>query len=426
MEREYITDTSYIGLRLMGARGHTAVDTWDSLDTFVRNELGDSEANLLAEPENLGGGSYSWFSTWEGQCSLAKDLGSDAYAQVCNKASAGLNKLKSLAERSKDSKDRQVRLMGEILWAAITIPEERLEHSLYSVNGNPVFVNWGARIDRPEYDGAGPLVIATLEKTKEVPVKNDNSGVLASALLWVLFIVICGVIHVKLVDGCGVFGMYNIQPFGYCEIEVVSNEVLEQESLETMRLQNEFLLLQQQALDNEHCALVNEGGASNVPLPPNNQQTDDSFVPKAGKQFVASHVYLNGLIENANAGECSGVEVFAVWDDPVDIDLLLYPVEGESEVNIDLVVDPYNTKTEHAVMDVSNDGSSTNGPYMERICIAEEFEFDRYLASVYNNSTSAVQSVKLLSRGGDLIDQLEIEVAPNSEYDPGLNITLID
>ncbi len=428
MERQYITDTSYSGLRLMGARGYTAVDTWENLDTFIRNELGDKDANLLAEPENLGGGSYSWFSAWDGQANLAKDLGPQAYEKVCHKAASSLAKLKDLAERSKDASDRQVRLFGEILWAAITIPEERLEHSLYCVDGNPVFVNWGARIDRPEYDGAGPLVVSTKTVAKPIEPKKDYLYQVINALLWLVFIAVCGFIHVKLIDGCGMFGAYNLGPLGHCELVVEASESLESESMETMRLQNEFLALQNRALDNEYCDIA--GAQNSVSNSPSNNSTsnqdDDTFVPKAGKQLVADHLLLNSLLDEAKAATCSGVEVFAIWNDAVDIDLVLYPITPTDEINPDLLVDPYNTKTEYAVMDVSNDGSTAQESHMERICISEDAEFDKYLASVYNNGDKAVQGVKLLSRGGDLIDQLEIDVAANSEYELGLNITLQD
>ena len=149
--RTHVVESDYAGLRLLGTRLGVAVDHWTALDAFLRRELGAGTASLLAEPEALGNGRYDWYASIDGPVVAFRSLSAADQRRLLASAEAKLEPLRNLAnEAISDGRSRERRDFGEMLRSALTVPAERLEKSLYQVGDEPVLVNWGARLDRPD------------------------------------------------------------------------------------------------------------------------------------------------------------------------------------------------------------------------------------------------------------------------------------
>lgn len=434
--RQYITETDFSGLRLMGAKGRPAIDCWEELSFYVQQNAG-APASLLAEPEALGDGRYTWFTALTGDVVPFSGLSNVDQSVLLQRASEQLSNISILANTAKNHNDRQIKLIGDMLLAAITVSPDRLESSLYSVGGWPVLVNWGARIDSPEHQNDGPLVISTITIPQEEPRKL-NLALFAGGLLWVLFTLVCTAIFYHLIDGCGSFGITLSKPLGYCSAEFKPSKPLLDAQAQNAQLQTELLTLQNQVIDGLYCSNSNNKGIVNSPsdeIDSSGAGSETASTPsRAGKQAIADQVSLNESLQAVGASVCNGMEVIATWQEPVDIDLRLYylgPTEAVAsstgeEGDLPLV-DAYNPETEFAIWDIGSSGDEKYNPFIERVCIDNPDITGDFFASVFHDgSPGEAISVQLVARGGGIFEQVALDVSPQQESELGLPLTLVE
>ncbi len=401
-----------------------AVDRWEVLDAFIKRELNEDAARLLAEPEPLGGGRYEWYAASDQGSDVLAALPQEEQRQLLALTEVKLNQLRDLARRARDDvRNAERRDLGDMLWAALAIPAERLEQSLFRVGGEPVLTNWGARLDRPDA-ASGPLIITL----PPVPAPSRAYRFPWEIPLWGAFGAMMLLLFMELVDGCGIFNELGFGP-DFCDAPVVNPDTALTALLkETSELQAQLNFLIKSSSQAPVCsgdAQPHIGSAAVRTVPPYEPPPEEVGSPSGDIQDAELHRNLNDSIRGAGGPVCPGIEVIAAWDEPADVDLRLYCLdEGVGgEVLPDQIVDAYNPESCSAVWDVGSAGTEAEKPFVERICIlqTDSGEPKRFLATVYREDAQpGPVPVKIYARSGEILARTSVEAKPESETESGL------
>lgn len=221
-----LTSTTLAGLRPTGVGGRRVVELWEQIDTFLRNGAGADLADLFAEPALQPNGSVLWFGRDGAATSFAR-LDPDAQAALRQKLADRLDRLDRVVRDLAAAPGEAERQMGEVLAHAVHIPSP-VEAALFSVDGEPVLVNWsmdaeGAAPDiaplrefvrppappPPPAEAPPPPVVAD---TVPVVPPPPEAGTLEPTrrrpapwwLLWLLLPLLLGAILYLLLIGCAI------------------------------------------------------------------------------------------------------------------------------------------------------------------------------------------------------------------------------
>ena len=221
MNRQLVAETSLTGLRPLGIGGRRVHDSWHEIESYLRSVLGERYADLFAEPV-AGSAGLSWFAAPEGEVKAYSDLDEAQQqalvAEVEHRFATVREHIDKLGESARDS-DRR---LAETLERAVVVPERREGRDfLYSVEGEPVLVNWGTRDDVAEPPQA---VLQDFLRGEALRARETRVQAAAAAaqpvavqrevvevfpwwwLLWLLFGLLIAAVMYLLLLGCGVSG----------------------------------------------------------------------------------------------------------------------------------------------------------------------------------------------------------------------------
>ena len=423
MSGTFITRSTYEGLRLVGRKEIAAVDGWESLTDFISSEIDAQHAAILAEPQPLGGGRYAWYSAIDGEPVMMGDLAGDEKLALAASAEKLLVRLRALVTDPQAEPDRDRRDLLELLRAALSLPEGRLETSLYRIGGRPVLTGWGSRLDVPGAR-AEPLEIKLVEPARPVPPPPEpvveprepptpwrwrwSWDWRWADLLWVVAAILIATVFGRLVSACGLMSSLGIGP-AYC-VSIARNEPPELASArqELADLMDRARLLQAQIRESPICGL---GSPAFAPA------KDPNAAPAAGQSEAQLHQELNDLVRNAGGAPCEAVEVLAIWSEAQDVDLRLIcpaaPGAGDA-IDPDRMVDPWGTQACGASYVLGSDGAA-GGRHVEQICLSPESDRGEFLATVLRPEGTSGDAipVRIIVRGEGIIAESTVQAAPD-------------
>lgn len=446
MSRRHLTDSSVAKLRPIGMRDTPVLNEWHVIDAFLRAEPGIESSTLFAEPEEVRKNIYAWFTDGSGEIVAFDNLTEDGRANLLEKAERQRKAIDGLSRAMLASSTPERKLLGTLLQKALTIPSGKLSEILFSVGDEPVLIHWGMRLSGQD-EGYSPLVIEKREPKPVVvkPAKPPSPPLrmlpIFTYLLWALFAVLCLAIFVRLVDGCGFFRWAGLG-VQFCEADLGDPDPeFARLVREHKQLLRELTSAQRELIDAPLCGLENPAYIS--PLPPADpdpfsdsdapdgdtedetaDESEDSADEGDGSRDAAArHQELNNAVSEAGGTFCDSVEIMALWEGAADVDLRIYcPATTESDdIAGESIIDPFATENCGGIMDLESDGSSESGVNIERVCFDEEALLGDYLAvAVLDSSEGDPQSVRLVFRADETIEEENIEVSPDAESASGL------
>lgn len=321
MDRRLIARTRFQGLRRLGVAGRHAQDSWLQIDTYLRGALDVAAASLFAEPVPGADGSMHWYASGEGESIALSGLTDDEQTSLLRHLEVVHGEIDRAANDLLKSSDPSKRRLGGMLQAALSFAQsEDGEQSLYRVNGWPVLVNWGTRLDTPDAPSdplqdfvrrvaksnpAEPAPAAVVQPyppvvpppvpppvverivVEEVAVVRRPVNWLAS-LIWLLVALLVAILFFMLLRPCGI---------SFLTGDAFCPGMLERRTLE---LQSEVFALEQQLNDAAPCT--------------------------SGDEFAKRR-------EEAG-GKSGNVSITLIWDDPSDLDLIIACPDG-NQINFD-------------------------------------------------------------------------------------------
>lgn len=151
MDRRLVARTRFQGLRRIGFGGRHAQDSWYQLDGYLRSRLGDESADLFAEPVAGVDGSMDWYASGETDPVPLSSLPQGEQEKLLARMQEVYRGIEEDARRLSGHSDPSQRRLAAVLQAALSFAQAgRDEPPLYSIDGRPVLVNWGTRLDAPE------------------------------------------------------------------------------------------------------------------------------------------------------------------------------------------------------------------------------------------------------------------------------------
>ncbi len=250
MDRSLITQTSLKGLRPQGVRGRRVMDSWEQIHGYVASNLDANHANLFAEPVISASGNVDWYAADGEDAVPFARLSADQQAQVLSRLEARRAAILEKSDELVSQRNPAAQRLGEALRAALAVPSDAATFPfLYSVNGEPVLIRWGATEDVPNPPN-DPLreFIDSRRRSEPVVVPRVSEGqpavvpavpLAASAvfpwawLLWLLLAVIIGSFWYTMLLGCGINGgssLLNYCPGGHqAQIDTTQTEELRRE-----------------------------------------------------------------------------------------------------------------------------------------------------------------------------------------------------
>ena len=351
MSRDSLTETSLAGLRPVGTGSRRTLDAWDQLVAFVEADpqLGTEHAQLFAEPVTEQSNSVEWYrpAGLDGEAIACSDLPEDEQEKLKARARQLTEEVQARADELRRSDREELRRMGETLATSLLLPSGR--EILYSVGGQPVFVNWGT------VDDVADPPLAVLEDYLRPAARAPEAyrpagGALASGgttlfstlvirrpwtwwnLLWLLVALLLLAIFFLLLLGCGL-GMPVGQTFlSYCP----SNQVMADDQLALERQRTNEL---DSELDRLMDALY---GLPRCPRPPIEETeppvTEDAEeIPDSGIVDDPETTEETDTTEEADAfddrveeagGTVGDITVTLIWDGYPDLDLIVRCPDG--------------------------------------------------------------------------------------------------
>lgn len=344
MERRLLCETTLQGLRPAGTGGGRVIETWEQLDQYLRRNLGDAAADLLAEPVVGNGARISWFGPAGASAVPFRSLDETARADLLARLQGTVAQIRDQADRLSAAGTGPVHAVGEALAKALKLPPP-VEDQLFSVDGRPVLVNWGIELEGPPPEQE-PLAefLRTVPPPHEPPVPDpppeeepppppppEVPGSIAAEVpvpppplplretvpvvvlyrtgwgwLWLLLLPLLALIFYLLLAGCA------LRPWlpGYCPVPV--SVTTQQEDLLAELAQLEQRLAQAPRCAPEEPALP----PPEAPSPP---------APAAPSQ--AQEEEFDRRMEAAGATE-GDLTITLIWDTPSDLDLYVICPDG--------------------------------------------------------------------------------------------------
>ncbi|MFV3074871.1 hypothetical protein [Niveispirillum fermenti] len=348
MERRLLCETTLQGLRPAGTGGGRVIETWEQLDQYLRRDLGDDAADLLAEPVMGSNTRISWLGPADAPAAAFRSLDETARADLLARLQETVAQIRDRADRLSAAGSGPAHALGDALAKALKLPPP-VEDQLFSVGGRPVLVNWGIELEGPppereplaEFLRAIPPPVVppaveappvepppppppvepaaiveeqpvpppvhALPPRETVPVLVVQS--MGWGWLWLLLLPLLALIFYLLLAGCA------LRPWlpGYCPVPV--SAATQQEDLLAELAQLEQRLAQAPRCAPEEPALpppaAPQDPASPAPAPPSQAQ-DEEF---------------DRRMEAAGATE-GDLTITLIWDTPSDLDLYVVCPDG--------------------------------------------------------------------------------------------------
>ena len=450
MGGQFLADSSLAGVQRTAAGDRLALESYLPIREYLVAEFDQTVADLFAEPDSVDQVDFAWYTPHAGEIRPAAELSRADYTELSEKAVSYFEKIRKKADNLIREGSKAERDLGALLLSAATVPDDRWRESLFSVDGKPVFVNWGAAAEGQEGSG-GPIEIERKERLHPVTAFPWFNLI---PLLWLVFLVLNAVIFARLIDGCALFTHLGGVPY-FCDANLEDDGIALAALLdERQELEKAVYALSSQLASAPLCSTGAPAfsGRPNQTLlePPDKSGDQGSTVPPtdvpealpplpselidgkldgsvAGANYNQS---INASIRAAGGGQCNGLELIALWTASADIDLVVYcPVDGlpSDQIPDDRVIGPHNLAACGGTYDLESDGLSGPGPHLERVCLGSSAEVGEYLAGVAHdnsNGTAAPVSVRLISRGAGVVDEISVNSRPGQEADDFLPFTI--
>lgn len=433
----FLPDTSVEGLRLITQGDWVALECYPQIRDILVNRLSAEVADLLAEPDTENGFNYSWTSIRTGTVKPFESLKGAERQQLITVTNNHLSQIQKLGEALEESGNRDERSLGSILRKISEIPQEKWDQWLFSVDGKPVFVNWGIEVEAKKRE---PGLEQFGQKVTELPARERTfRWPSLHSLWWLVFIALCIIIFGRLIDGCGFFRVLGVVP-NYCKGETTPIvEQLERLKEERETLEKTIYTLSEQLVVAPICGIGTPAFAptGEKELLPDKVIKSIPNLPAdpgaASSKALSYHQAINDLLRDSGAEICDGIELLAFWEASVDIDLVMYcPINDTDVATASIpesrVVGPYNLQGCGAKYDMESDGEGGEGPYFERICISDQAEVGDYLLTVIHQDDSGNQqpvAVRLISRFQEQVDEMIIKSKPGGEAEDFFPITFV-
>ncbi|WP_159717279.1 hypothetical protein [Geminicoccus flavidas] len=154
MNRQFVCETTFAGLRPLGIGGRRIQESWHEIDAALRSNLGDPYARLFAEPVP-GEGTTSWFAEPEGEVVEYRRLHDTAKRALIRTVEERLAAMRAKVAELKASGQPAQRRLGETLDRLMSFPgplaDREILFAIRTTSGDePVLVNWGTRDDVPD------------------------------------------------------------------------------------------------------------------------------------------------------------------------------------------------------------------------------------------------------------------------------------
>ncbi|WP_191062479.1 hypothetical protein, partial [Geminicoccus harenae] len=154
MNRQFVCETTFAGLRPLGIGGRRIQESWHEIDAALRSNLGDPYARLFAEPVP-GEGTTSWFAQPEGLVVEYRRLDDAAKRALIRTVEERLAAMRAKVAELKASGQPAQRRLGETLDRLMSFPgplaDREILFAIRTGSGDePVLVNWGTRDDVPD------------------------------------------------------------------------------------------------------------------------------------------------------------------------------------------------------------------------------------------------------------------------------------
>jgi hypothetical protein len=162
MNRQFVCETTFAGLRPLGIGGRRIQESWHEIDAALRTNLGDAYARLFAEPV-AAEGATSWFAEPEGEPVVYSRLDDAAKRRLIAVVQERLAAIHAKVAELEAAADPAKRRLGEALGRALSVPGPLAQREfLYAIRpaqegdgpgaaaDEPVLVNWGTRDDVPD------------------------------------------------------------------------------------------------------------------------------------------------------------------------------------------------------------------------------------------------------------------------------------
>ncbi|WP_376963847.1 hypothetical protein ABNQ39_26085 [Azospirillum sp. A26] len=327
MVRKPIADTTLAGLRPLGVAGRRVLDSWEQIDSYLRNAPQPGLADLFAEPVAQPGGRITWFAPEGKSVKPFQELSPVEQESLRASLEARVGQVETMAAALLGSSNQTARLIGETLQRALSLPgdAEGIEKLLFSLDGEPVLINWGTQPEGmpptqnplkefirravpppvtppPEPPQPEPPVAAS---PAEPPV--PPATILAPApilverpfawwsLLWLLFALLMAWIFYLLMIGCGLWPGGSL--LNHCPVRPMAvAPASDREAARTDALRAELASLEQRLEQAPRC----EPPAASAP-------------PHANSEF-------NRRMTESGAME-GDLTITLIWNTPADLDL---------------------------------------------------------------------------------------------------------
>ena len=201
MGGQFVADSSLAGLKRTSAGDQLALENYLPIREYLVSEFDQTLADLFAEPDSVDQVDYAWYTERAGDIRSAEELSRTDYKELSDKAAAYFQRIRLKADKMISEGSKAERHLGALLVGAASVPENRWKESLFSVDGEPVFVNWGAAAEGQKGSG-GPIEIERKERLHPV---GPRPRLKLMSLLWLIFLVINAMIFARLIDGCALF-----------------------------------------------------------------------------------------------------------------------------------------------------------------------------------------------------------------------------
>lgn len=167
MGNQQIATTNRSGLSLAQVGGNDVYKLLHQVQSVIEfGNLGPEYVRMFAEPVD-NGRDIDWYIE-EGKIAGPLEKLDDAQKkELLNKFSAMINTLQAHAKQLRGGSSETYRTYADIIEKALIVPS--LDTSLYSVDGNPVLVNWGfSKGDNEIVDGAQSLIKDIKDKLDQI------------------------------------------------------------------------------------------------------------------------------------------------------------------------------------------------------------------------------------------------------------------
>ncbi|WP_207457516.1 hypothetical protein [Azospirillum sp. SYSU D00513] len=313
MVRKPIAETTLAGLRPLGVAGRRVLDSWEQIDSYLRNGPQPGLADLFAEPVAQPGGRITWFAPDGASVQPFHALPPADQESLRAALEAKVGQVEAMAAPLLGSSNQTARLIGETLQRALTLPGE-VEKILFSVDGQPVLINWSTEPEGappalnplkefirraappPPPPPPAPLPVAAPPVEPPAPPPAPAPILVERpfawwSLLWLLFALLAAWIFYVLMIGCGLWpggGLLN-----HCPVRPMAMAPApDPEAARTDALRAELASLEQRLEQAPRCE---------PPAPPPPPRADSEFDRRMAESGAAEGELTVTLIWNTSA-----------------------------------------------------------------------------------------------------------------------------